>query len=148
MWDIFGHGYGPRLTVPWVLPIVLTALVAYGDPLGDLVLRLLSSLWRVLLVFTVVFVFTLPHVGHMWSPEATNRFAQDKQSGCEAPWRNGVEKWHSCQHDLLWFNNRPRPLHSAGGVRTAGGVAISALLAVAVLGCLLLLREEMRARPQ
>ena len=67
-WDIFGNGYGPRLTLPWVLPIVFTALVAYGDSLGDLALKLLSSFSRVLLVFAVVFVFTLPHVGHMCPP--------------------------------------------------------------------------------
>ena len=145
-WDIFGNGYGPRLTLPWVLPIVFTALVAYGDSLGDLALKLLSSFWRVLLVFAVVFVFTLPHVGHIWSPEATNGFAQHKQPPCDPPWRGGVKEWHSCQHDLLWFKYRPRPLYSAGGVTTAGGVAVGTLFAVALLGCLILLREELRAR--
>ena len=57
-----------------------------------------------------------------------------------------MREWHSCQHDLLWFKYRPRPLYSAGAVTTAGGVAVGTLFAVALLGCLILLREELRAR--
>ena len=35
-WDPFGSGYGPRLALPWVLPLVLLALAAYGPELGAL----------------------------------------------------------------------------------------------------------------
>ena len=45
-WDPFGAGYGPRLTLPWVLPLVLLALVAYGSLLGPLTARLLAPTWR------------------------------------------------------------------------------------------------------
>jgi hypothetical protein len=144
-WDIFGAGYGPRLTLPWVLPIVLIALVAYGESLGDLALRTLASRWRLLLIFAAVLAFALPHVGHMWKPDATAAFAQDKKPPCDAPWRGGVEEFHACQHDLLWFNYRPRPLYSIEGVGTAGGALTSVVLAFALFCCLILLREGLRA---
>src|SRR5207244_3069585 len=68
-WSPFGwSAYGPRLALPWGLPLVLLALVAYGDVLGALVRRLLVPSWRLALVAAVVLVFTLPNVGQMWRP--------------------------------------------------------------------------------
>lgn len=147
-WDIFGHGYGPRLTVPWVLPIVLLALVAYGEVLGDLARRLLAPTWRLLLVFAVVFASALPAVGHMWKPEAVGDFAAERQPPCDAPWRGGVEEWHACQSDLLWFDYRPRPLYSIEGVATTGGALSTVVLALTLLGCLILLRQDLQVEAE
>jgi hypothetical protein len=62
-WTPFGWGaYGPRLALPWGLPLVLLALVAYGDVLRPLVVRLLASPWRLLAVFAFVLAFTLPNI--------------------------------------------------------------------------------------
>lgn len=140
-WDIFGNGYGPRLTLPWVLPVVLIALVAYGESLRGLALRILAPSWRLLLVLAAVLAFALPHVGHLWDPSTTAEFAQSKQPPCDAPWRGGVAEFHACQHDLLWFNYRPRPLYSIEGVATTGGVVTSVVLAFALFCCLVLLRD-------
>ena len=142
-WDIFGNGYGPRLTLPWVLPLVLLALVAYGTPLGDLVLRLLRSTWRLLLTFAIVFLLTLPHAGQLWKPDALAGFASDSPP-CDAPWRGGVREFHDCQHDLLWLNHRPRPTYSIEGIATLGGAATSIALGLALLGSLVLLRDDLR----
>jgi hypothetical protein len=142
-WDIFGNGYGPRLTLPWVLPIVLIALVAYGESLRDLALRILAPLWRLLLIFAAALTFALPHVGHLWDPSTTAAFAQSKKPPCDAPWRVGVAEFHACQHDLLWFNYRPRPLYSIEGVATVGGAATSVVLAFALFCCLVLLRDSL-----
>jgi hypothetical protein len=144
-WDPFGSAYGPRLAIPWVPPLVLLALVAYGPSLGDLFARLLAPSWRLLLVFVLVFAFTLPHVGHLWEPDATGDFFEVERPPCDAPWREGgVEAWHSCQHERLWFGRLPMPLYSLQGLATAGGVLTSAVLAVALLGCLILLRDGLR----
>ena len=71
-WTPFGwSAIGPRLALPWGLPLVLLALVAYGDVLRHLVARLLASPWRLLGVFAVVLAFTLPNIGTMWRPNAT-----------------------------------------------------------------------------
>jgi hypothetical protein len=137
-WDPFGGGYGPRFTLPWILPLVLLALVAYGDSLAGLTARLLAPVWRLLLVFAVVFAFALPHVGHIWRPESTARFFHDHK--CDAPWR-GFDVYHACQHERMW-SGKPMPLYSVEGVATTGGVVTSVFLAVALLGALALLRAE------
>ena len=145
-WDIFGNGYGPRLTLPWVLPLILAALVAYGRALGDLTLRLLRPTWRLLLVSAAALLLALPHVGHLWKPEAVGGFASGSPP-CDAPWRGGVTEFHACQHRLLWFDHRPRPTYAVEGVTTLGGGVTSLLLALALLGCLVLLREDLRTAP-
>lgn len=143
-WDIFGSGHGPRLTLPWVLPVVLIALVAYGEFLGDLALRVLEPAWRFVLVYAVVLVFALPHVGHLWKPDAISGFARDRPP-CDAPWRGSVEAFHTCQHDLLWFSHRPKPLYSVEGVASRGGAVTSVVLALTLFGCLVVLREGLQA---
>jgi hypothetical protein len=140
-WDPFGGGYGPRFTLPWVLPLVLIALAAYGRPLAAAVTRLLAPTWRLLLVFALVFALALPHVGHIWRPEATARFLHDHT--CDAPWR-GFRTYHACQNGRMWNLGKPMPLYSLEGVATAGGVVTSAALGVALLGALVLLRAETR----
>ena len=145
-WDIFGNGYGPRLTLPWVLPLVLLALVAYGRALGDLTLRLLTPAWRLLLVFAAALLLALPHVGHLWKPEAVGGFASGGPP-CDAPWRGGVREWHACQSDRLWFDHRPRPTYAIEGVATLGGVLTAIVLALGLLGCLVLLRADLRTSP-
>ncbi len=142
-WTPFGwSGYGPRLTFPWVLPLVLIGLVAYGEALGQLAGRLVAPTWRLLLVFAVIFAFALPHVGQMWQPDATGEFFQDKDPPCDAPWRGGVAEWHECQHELMWLS-RPMGVYALDGVGTTGGVVTSIAVAVALLGCLILLRDEL-----
>ncbi len=144
-WDIFGNGYGPRLTLPWVLPIVLIALVAYGDALGDLALRLLSRTWRLLLVVGVVVRPRPPARWPLVEAGGDGGFGADRKPPCDAPWRGGVEEFHACQHDLLWFDYRPRPLYAMEGVGTVGGAVTSVILGVALFCCLVLLRDGLRA---
>jgi hypothetical protein len=138
-WTPFGWtSYGPRLSLPWLLPLVLMSLVAYGDALAPLVARLLAPSWRLVAVFAVVFALTLPHVGEMWRPNATSGFfAQEKN--CQAPWNGGVAQWHSCQHELVWLD-RPQPLYALHGLKTTGGVITSFAIGLGLFGCLVLLR--------
>ena len=62
---------------------------------------------------------------------------------CDAPWRGGVAKWHACQSDQMWFD-RPMPLYAVDGVTSVGGAVTSVVVAIGLLGCLILLREELR----
>ena len=142
-WTPFGwSAIGPRLALPWGLPLLLLALVAYGGLLGPPTARLLMPPWRLLLVFGVVLAFTLPNIGTMWRPNATGAFFRQQQPPCDAPWRGGVEKWNDCQHQQMWFD-RPMPLYGLHGVATPGGAVTTALVALGMLGCLVLLREEL-----
>ncbi len=142
-WTPFGwSAIGPRLALPWGLPLVLLALAAYGDVLRPYVARLLGSPWRLLVVLAVVLAFTLPNIGTMWRPNATGAFFRQQDPPCDAPWRGGVEKWNRCQHQQMWFD-RPMPLYGLHGVRSPGGAVTTALVALGLLGCLLLLRGEL-----
>jgi hypothetical protein len=143
-WTPFGwSAYGPRLALPWVLPLVLIALVAYGEALGSLTRRLLARWGRLLLVGAGVLAFTLPSVGYMWRPETIGGFFRQAKPLCDAPWRGGVAKWHACQSDQMWLD-RPMPLYALDGVRSVGGAITSVAVAIGLLGCLILLREELR----
>jgi hypothetical protein len=139
-WTPFGWtSYGPRLSLPWIPAIVLICLVAYGDALAPLAARLLAPSWRLLVIFAAVFALTLPHVGEMWRPNSTAGFFQ-QEPDCKAPWNGSVEGWHQCQRELVWFD-RPMPLYALDGLKTTGGVVTSFAVALALLGCLVLLRE-------
>ncbi len=147
-WTPFGWaGYGPRLLLPWVLPLVLMVLVAYGEPLGRVVGRVLAPWWGVLLVFVIFFAFTLPHVGHMWRPHATDRFFSQPQPPCDAPWRGGEARWNKCQHEQMWLD-RPMPLYALHGVRTPAGASTTFVVGLGLLGCLLLLRPGVTGRSE
>lgn len=139
-WTPFGWtSYGPRLSLPWILPLVLMSLVAYGDALAPLAARLLTPLWRLAAIFVVVFALTLPHIGEMWRPNSTYGFFAQVQN-CRAPWNGSVAGWHSCQHKLVW-SVRPQPLFALHGLRTTGGVFTSVAVGLGLLGALILLRR-------
>ena len=148
-WTPFGWtSYGGRLSLPWALPLVLIALVAYGDALAELARRLLTPTWRLFAVFAVVLALTLPHVGEMWRPNASAPFFGQTQ-GCQAPWNGSVAAWHSCQHELIWFH-RPMGLYALDGLKNLGGVVTSLAVALGLFGCLVLLRgglTETRSAP-
>jgi hypothetical protein len=142
-WTPFGwSAIGPRLALPWGLPLVLLALVAYGGALRPLAARVLASPWGVVAIFAVVLAFTLPNIGTMWRPNATGAFFQQQKPPCDAPWRGGVEKWNRCQHEQMWLD-RPMPLYGLHGVKSPGGAVTTALIAAGLLGCLVLLRGEL-----
>ena len=140
-WTPFGWaGYGPRLFLPWGLPLVLIVLVAYGEPLGRLALRVLTPVWGFALVFALGFAFTLPHIGHMWRPHDTDRFFDQPKPRCDAPWRGGEEKWNKCQHEQMWLD-RPMPLYALSGLRSPAAAATAVVVAAGLFGCLFLLRS-------
>lgn len=146
-WTPFGwSGYGPRLQLPWVLPLVLIGLVAYGEALSKLARRLLGHTWRVLLVFAVALVCVLPHIGYMWDFESLSGYFLQEHPVCDAPWRSGVRTWHACQSRLLWLD-RPMPLYTVDGLGTFGGAATGVIVAFGLAGSLLLFRERL-AEPQ
>ncbi len=140
-WTPFGWaGYGPRLFLPWGLPLVLMVLVAYGEALGRVVRHVLAPLWGLLLVFVTIFAFTLPSIGQMWRPNAIGGFFRQERPPCDAPWRSGVASWNACQHRQMWLD-RPMPLYALHGVKTPAGLATAFVVALGLLGSLILLRE-------
>jgi hypothetical protein len=144
-WTPFGwSGYGPRLQLPWVLPMLLLALVAYGELLETPLRRFLASPLRLLLAFAVVLACALPHIGYMWDIESLGGYFNQENPPCNAPWRSA--DWYPCQDRLLW-RDRPMPLYTLKGLETLGGAATAAIVALGLAGSLLVLREDLAARP-
>lgn len=142
-WTPFGwSGYGPRLQLPWVPPLLLILLVAYGEELATLARRLLAPMWRLVVVGALAFVFALPHIGLLWHFSSLSGYFEQEDPQCEAPWRGGVQRWHQCQHRLLW-EHRPMPLYTVQGVTGTGAVATAVVVALGLFGCLVLLRGEL-----
>ena len=126
-----------------MLPVLLLGLVAYGERLGALALRVLAPSWRLVAVWAVVLALTLPAVGYMWRPETIGAFFMQPKPLCVQPWLGGVAKWHACQSDQMW-SDRPMPLYALSGLDSAGAVSTSIAVAIGLLGCLILLRGELR----
>lgn len=144
-WTPLGwFAYGPRLALPWVLPVVLLAIVAYGDALAGPLRRILEPRWRLFAVFAAVLLLTLPHVGQTWRPNEIGRFFSLPSIPCDAPWRGSRASWDKCQHQLMWLD-RPMELYALRGVATPGGAVTSAVVALGLLASLLLLRDGLRA---
>jgi len=145
-WTPFGwSAIGPRLALPWGLPLVLLMLVAYGGSLREPTAKALASPAVLGIVFVFVLAFSLPNIGTMWRPNATGAFFSQPDPPCDAPWRGGVEKWNRCQHRQMWLD-RPMPLYGLHGVRSPGGAVTTVLVALGLLGCLVLLREDLVPR--
>lgn len=146
-WTPFGwFGYGPRLMLPWLLPLVLMALVAYGTELSDVMRRVLEPRWALLAVLVVVLAFTLPTIGQLWRPNAIGDFFGQQTPTCQAPWRAGNAAWYGCQHRQMWLD-RPMQLYALRGVKTPAGLSTALVVTLGLAGCLLLLRRELAAAP-
>jgi len=134
-------GAAPRILVLGIA-LVLIALALYGDALAEWTRRLFASAWRVAVVFAVVLAFALPHIGLLWDFSTLGGFFAQEQPPCEAPWRGGAQRWHRCQHRLLW-EHRPMPLYTVEGVSGPGAVTTAVVVAIGLLGSLVLLRGEL-----
>ena len=141
-WTPFGwFAYGPRLILPWLPPLVLIGLVAYGEALRPKLRRLLRPWWALIAVFAVVLAFTLPSIGEMWRPHEIDAFFAQAPKPCTFPWLEGAAQWHTCQQRLMW-SERPMGLYTARGVLTPSGFATTLVIALGLVGCLYLLRGD------
>jgi hypothetical protein len=144
-WTPFGWlAWGPRLTLPWMLPLVLLALVAYGEQLTELARRLVAPMWRLLLVVVAFGALTLPHIGYLWQPEATTaRFFSPNDPHCKGRGPFGSARHYSCLREQTWFR-RPMLVDALPGLRTTGGVVSSIAVTFGLLGSLILLRQGLQ----
>jgi hypothetical protein len=134
--------YGPRFALPWGLPLLLLAIVAYGDQLSRLARRLVASWWSFAVATALIVVLTVPHVGAVWHPNAAGRFFLQPKPPCEAPWRGGASRWQSCQARQMWLD-RPMSLYALDGVENASGIGTAIVVALGVVGSMILFRLEL-----
>jgi multisubunit Na+/H+ antiporter MnhB subunit len=139
--------WGPRLSLPWVLPLVLLGLAAFGKPLGVLTGQVLARGWRLLLIGAALVAVTLPQVGYMWRRETVDEFfaLSLKSERCTAAGPFGSPDYYACIHERMWLR-RSIVNDALAGLREPGGAFTAIVVAAGLLGCLALLREGLRSR--
>jgi hypothetical protein len=146
-WAPFGWAaWGPRLSLPWVLPLALLGLAAFAEPLATLVARLLASRRRLLILALAIVLTALPHIGYLWHPSAASTFFNRsiENKDCTTPGRLGSPSYYGCLHEEMW-SRRSIMNDALPGLGKPGGIATTVLVAAGVLACLTLLRRGLLA---
>ncbi len=69
-WAPFGWwAWGPRLSLPWVFPLLLLVLAAFGATLTAVASKVLAPLPGFVAVGTLLVLVALPHIGFLWDPD-------------------------------------------------------------------------------
>lgn len=146
-WAPFGWwAWGPRLSLPWVFPLVLLALAAFGPAMRRGVLVMLGSNGRLAVASTLTVIVSLPHVGLLWRPETVGEFffltVTDVCPGGGPP---PTAAYYACLREELW-SRHPIWLDALRGLAGWEGLATVLAVSLVVAGCLVLLRQEAAAR--
>jgi hypothetical protein len=146
-WSPFGWwAWGPRLSLPWVLPILLLALAAFGGTLTPLAARLIASRAALITVGSLVVVAALPHVGFLWHPEVVGNFFFFHQTAvCPGGGPPPTPAYYDCLREEMWTRH-PIWLDALSGLRSTAGLATAVAVASVSVGCLVLFRREAATR--
>jgi hypothetical protein len=144
-WAPFGwFSWGPRLTLPWVPPLALLIVCAYGAAARPSLQRLLARpivLAAVLLVLTVV---TLPQIGVLFDPSAeASLFLPDAQ--CPTGMTSGSPTYYRCLDHQAWTRHMVLVAAIHGDTQPQG-VLFSIALVGAEAGLLLYAVDRMPQR--
>ena len=145
-WAPFGWwAWGPRLSLPWVLPILLVAIAAYGRGLTPLAAAVLRPAWAVVAVSALTVGVALPHVGLIWRPETIGDFFfRTTTTVCPGGGPPPTPAYYDCLHEEMWTRH-PILLDALSGVASAGGVVTTGLVTLVAVGCLVRFRSEAAA---
>ena len=146
-WAPFGWwAWGPRLSLPWVLPIVLVAVAAFGSALSPFLARALTPAAGLVAGAILVVVAALPHVGLVWRPRTIGDFFfRAETAACPGGGPPPTPEYYDCLGERMWTRH-PILLDALGGVGTPGGVVTVALVTLVVVGCLVRFRGEAAER--
>jgi hypothetical protein len=132
--------WGPRLSLPWVLALLLLALAAFGNELSEPLRRLLTPAWRFGVVALAVVALTLPHVGFLWRPETKDEFFALSSRNHDCDDLPGTRGYYACLDETMW-TRRPIANTALQGLAGPGGTATAIAISVALISCLGLLRR-------
>jgi hypothetical protein len=144
-WAPFGWwAWGPRLSLPWVLPIALISLAVFGSTLLPTAARILTPPLGLVAVTVLAVVVALPHVGYLWAQETVGEFfIFHRTEVCPGGGPPPTPAYYDCLHEEMW-SRHPIWLDSLAGLPTLGGVATSVAVTLVVVGSLVLFRRALR----
>ena len=142
-WSPFGWwAWGPRLSLPWVLPVVLLSLAAFGSHATSLVARAVRSVRGLTATAIVCVVCALPHAGLLWAPRTIGEFFFfHKTVACPGGGPPPTPAYYECLHEEMWTRH-PIWLDSLSGLTTSAGAATAVAVSLVIVGCLVLFRRE------
>lgn len=142
-WAPFGWwAWGPRLSLPWVFPVLLIALAAFGRTLTPLAARALTRVSTLVLTAAIAVAVALPHVGYLWHRDAVgNFFFWHTTSVCPGGGPPPTPAYYDCLREQMWTRH-PIVLDALDGLGTPQGAATAIALAFVVVGALLHFRRE------
>jgi hypothetical protein len=142
-WAPFGWwAWGPRLSLPWMLPVVLLALGGYGSSLTPWAARVLAPISGLVVSLTVAVLVALPHVGVLWRPETIGDFFFHTTTAvCPGGGPPPTPAYYACLHEQMW-EREPILVDALEGLRSAGGLITAVLVTIVLVGCLVQLRRE------
>jgi hypothetical protein len=145
-WAPFGWwAWGPRLSLPWVLPILLVALAAYGPRLTPAAARVLTPVPALVATAVVAVLVALPHVGLLWRPQTIGDFFFRAETAvCPGGGPPPTRAYYDCLREQMWARD-PIVLDALRGLGTPGGVVTALLVSLVVVGSLVLLRADLTA---
>jgi hypothetical protein len=144
-WVPFGWAaWGPRLSLPWVLPILLLSLAAYGTLLRPLAARAFGSTPGLAIVGLATLVVASPHVGFLWRYSTVPAFFERETAHCPA--LGPGTQHYTCLHEQMW-SRRPIWVDALEGLSSTRAILTFVAVAAVALGSLILFRRELRATP-
>jgi biotin transporter BioY len=144
-WAPFGwFAWGPRLTLPWVWPFLLLAIVAAASNVGPPLGRVLASPVRLAATAGALLLTSLPTVGYLWKPDVVARFFGATTVACPRGIAPGGRQYYSGLHERMW-SRHPLLLDALHGLASAPAVLTVIAVAVVVTGSLIVVRREQLA---
>jgi len=141
-WVPFGWAaWGPRLSLPWVLPVLLLSLAAYGPLLRPIAARAVGSAAALVVVAAAMLVVVAPHVGYLWRYETVPEFFERQTARC--PVVSTGPSHYACIHEQMW-TRRPIWIDALPGLASSGGALTLASVGAILAGSLVLFRRELR----
>jgi hypothetical protein len=141
-WAPFGwYTWGPRLTLPWIPPLLLLAVMAYGGAMLPTLRRATAGFIATALVSAVVTLSALPQLGVLFDPAASNTiFLPD--SACPVGIVGGSPAYYRCLDHQAWGRHMVL-LGALDGTRQPSGIVFSVSMFLAGIGLLGFVRTQL-----
>lgn len=135
------HAWGPRLAVPWVLPLAFAAAAVFGRGLAERATRALGPSVAVVLGALVLTAAAAPHLGVMHKPPAALELFLPPKGACAVDAQIGSDQYYRCVSEQAW-ERRPVMLSALGGLASPRGVLLLGSFLLAAAGLLELTRRR------